>query len=115
LVYSGDAEPLARSRSLLLALNIASSGCVGIPLRTSVGVVPNLTTLEASGDCSSTLAGRSRQVLMRQPNEYADSTESPMVYTEQVVGRSVVLLQNELAYPRVEHSEDGCYCSPAPR
>jgi hypothetical protein len=52
---------------------------------------------------------------MRQPNEYADSTESPMVYTEQVVGRSVVLLQNELAYPRVEHSEDGCYCSPAPR
>jgi hypothetical protein len=46
------AESLARSRSLLLSLNVASGGCVGVPLRTSVGVVPNLTTLEASGDCT---------------------------------------------------------------
>jgi hypothetical protein len=37
---------------MLLALNIVSSGCVGVPLRTSIGVVPNLTTLEASGDCT---------------------------------------------------------------
>jgi hypothetical protein len=46
---------------MLLALNIASSGCVGVPLRTSIGVMPNLTTLEASGDCSSALASRSWQ------------------------------------------------------
>jgi hypothetical protein len=52
LVDSGNAESLARSWSLLLALDIASSGCVGNPLRTSIGVVPNLTTLEASGDCT---------------------------------------------------------------
>jgi hypothetical protein len=43
----------------LLALNIASSGCVGDPLQTSFAVMPNLTTLEASGDC--TLSYRSRQ------------------------------------------------------
>jgi hypothetical protein len=52
LVDSGNAESLARYWSLLLALDIASSGCVGDPLGTSVGVVPNLTTLEASGDCT---------------------------------------------------------------
>jgi hypothetical protein len=60
LVVSGNTETLAGSWSLLLALNIALSGCVGVPLRTSVGVVSNLTTLEASGDFSSALASRSR-------------------------------------------------------
>jgi hypothetical protein len=58
IVDFGNAESLARSRSLLLALNVASSGGVGVPLRTSISVVPNLTTLEASGDC--TLSSRSR-------------------------------------------------------
>jgi hypothetical protein len=43
----------------LLALNVASSGCVWDPLRTNIGVVPNLTTLEASGDC--TLSSRSHR------------------------------------------------------
>jgi hypothetical protein len=38
-----------------------------------------------------------------------------MVYTEQVVGRTAALLLGELVYPGVEHSEDGSYCSPAPR
>jgi hypothetical protein len=45
-----------------------------------------------------------------QPEEYAESVESPVVYTKLVVA----LLQDELVYPGVEHSEDGCYCSPAP-
>jgi hypothetical protein len=36
-----------------------------------------------------------------------------VVYTEQVVGMIVALLQDELVYPGVAHSEDGCYCSPA--
>jgi hypothetical protein len=31
-----------------------------------------------------------------------------VVYTEQVVGRTVALLQDELVYPVVEHSKDGC-------
>jgi hypothetical protein len=59
LVDSSNAESLATCWSLLLALDIASSGCVGDPLQTSVGVVPNLTTLEASSDC--TLSRRSRR------------------------------------------------------
>jgi hypothetical protein len=37
-----------------------------------------------------------------------------VVYAEQVVGRTVALLLDELVYPGVEHSEDGCYCSPIP-
>jgi hypothetical protein len=37
-----------------------------------------------------------------------------VVSNEQVVDRTVALLQDELVYPRVEHSEDGCYCSPIP-
>jgi hypothetical protein len=44
---------------MLLALNLSSSRCVGDPLWTSIGIVPNLTTLEASGDC--TLSCRSRR------------------------------------------------------
>jgi hypothetical protein len=40
LVDSNNIEPLVGSRSLLLALNIASSGCVGVPLQTSIAVVP---------------------------------------------------------------------------
>jgi hypothetical protein len=58
LVDFGNIEPFVGSQSLLLALNIASSWCVGVPPRTSIGIVPNLTTLEASGDYSSTLASR---------------------------------------------------------
>jgi hypothetical protein len=38
---------------------LALDGCAGNPLRTSIGIVPNLTTLEASGDC--TLSCRSRR------------------------------------------------------
>jgi hypothetical protein len=37
-----------------------------------------------------------------------------MVYNEQIVGRTVALFQDELVYPGVEHSEDGCYYSPNP-
>jgi hypothetical protein len=61
LVDSCNIEPLVGSCNLFLALNIDSSRCVGVTLRTSIGVVPNLTTLEASGDCSSALASRSRR------------------------------------------------------
>jgi hypothetical protein len=50
-----------------------------------------------------------------QPNEGAESAESPVVYAEQVVGRTVALLQDELVYPGVEHSEARCYYSPVPR
>jgi hypothetical protein len=32
--------------------------CVGNPLRTSISVVPNLTTLEASGDCTLSYGSR---------------------------------------------------------
>jgi hypothetical protein len=35
-----------------------------------------------------------------------------MVSTEQVVGRTVALLQDELVYPGVEHSEGVCNWSP---
>ena len=42
---------------------------------------------------------------------YVEFVESPVVYTEQ----DVALLQDELVYPGVEHSEDGCCCSPASR
>jgi hypothetical protein len=38
-----------------------------------------------------------------------ESVGSLVVYTELVVA----LLQDELVYPGVEYSEDGCYCSPA--
>jgi hypothetical protein len=58
VLHPGNVESLARTWSWLLALDIASSWGVGNPLRTSIGVVPNLTTLEASGDC--TLYCRSR-------------------------------------------------------
>jgi hypothetical protein len=37
-----------------------------------------------------------------------------MVSAEQVVGRTVALLQDELVYPGMEHSEGGCYCSLVP-
>jgi hypothetical protein len=83
LVDSGNAESLARCWSLLLALDIISSGCGGDPLRTSIGVVPNLTTLEASGDC--TLSYRLVGCQWGQPDECVESMESPVVYTELVV------------------------------
>jgi hypothetical protein len=44
----------------LLALRITTSRCVGVPLRTNISIVTNLTTLEACGACSSALASRSR-------------------------------------------------------
>ena len=43
-----------------------------------------------------------------------ESTESPMVYVEQVIGKIVAPLHDELVYPGVEHSEGGYYCSPDP-
>jgi hypothetical protein len=36
------------------------------------------------------------------------------VSAEQVAVETVALLQNELVYPKVEHNEGGCYCSPNP-
>jgi hypothetical protein len=45
-----------------------------------------------------------------QLDEYVESVESPTVQTE--LGAD--LLQYEPVYPRAEHSEDGCYYSPAP-
>jgi hypothetical protein len=45
-----------------------------------------------------------------QPDECVESVESPVVHTE----LGVVLLQYEPGYPRVEHSKDERYCSPAP-
>jgi hypothetical protein len=109
LVDSGNAESLARSWSLLLALDIASNRSVGDPLRTSIDVVPNLTTLEASGDC--TPSCRSLQGASGGSLTSVWSLWSPVVYTELVIA----LLQDELVYPGEEHSENGCYYSPAPR
>jgi hypothetical protein len=54
LVDSGNVESLARGWSLLLVL----SRCVQIAHRTSICIVPNLTTLEACGAC--TMSCRSR-------------------------------------------------------
>jgi hypothetical protein len=45
-----------------------------------------------------------------QPDEFGVSVESPEVHTE----LGVVLLQDELVYPRAKHSEDECCRSPAP-
>jgi hypothetical protein len=59
LVDSGNAESLARCWSLLLAMDIASSGCVRVLVQTSIDIVSHLTTLEASGD--STVSCRSRR------------------------------------------------------
>jgi hypothetical protein len=55
--------------------------------------VPSVTTLEASGDCtmSSRAAGLAR-VPVGQPDKYVESAESPVVYAEQVVGRTAALL-----------------------
>jgi hypothetical protein len=46
---------------ILLALIIASSWCIGVPPGTYIGVMPNLTTLEACGARSGVLASRSRR------------------------------------------------------
>jgi hypothetical protein len=46
---------------ILLALTTASSWCVGVPLRTYIGVVPNLAALEACSASSSVLASRSHR------------------------------------------------------
>jgi hypothetical protein len=109
LINPGNAVTTVASWSLcLLAMRISTSRCVGVPHRTNISIVTTLTTLEACGASSSALACRSRWGASGvQPDEYV---VSPMVYTELFV----VLLQDELMYPVVEHSEDGCYYSPAP-
>jgi hypothetical protein len=45
----------------LLSLRITMSRCIGVPLRTDISIMPNLTTLEACGACSCVLASRSRR------------------------------------------------------
>jgi hypothetical protein len=49
-----------------------------------------------------------------QPDEYEEPAVSPVVSAEQVAVETVALLQDELLYPGVEHSEGGCYYSPDP-
>jgi hypothetical protein len=48
------------------------------------------------------------------PDEYAEFAVSHVVSIEQITGRTVAHLQDELVYPGVEHSEGGRYCSPVP-
>jgi hypothetical protein len=52
---------VARWSLSVLALITASSWSVGVPLRTDIGVVPNLTALEVGSASSSVLARRSHR------------------------------------------------------
>jgi hypothetical protein len=60
LINPGNDVTMVTGWSLcLLALRITTSWCVGVPLRTDIIIVTNLTTLEACGVCSCVLASRS--------------------------------------------------------
>ena len=70
--------------------------------------MPNLTTLEACGACSSVLASRSRWGASGGSLTRTWSLKWwPEVSTEKDAGKTVVLLQNELVYYEVEQSEGG--------
>jgi hypothetical protein len=62
LINPGNVITMVATWSLcLLALGIITSRCVGVPLRTHISIVTNLTTLETCGSCSSALASGSRR------------------------------------------------------
>jgi hypothetical protein len=63
--------------------------------------MPNLTALEACRACLLSCRPR-RGASGGQPDECGVSVESPVERTE----LDVVLLQDELVYPRAAHSED---------
>jgi hypothetical protein len=59
LINPINAITTVATRSLcLLALSTATSRSVGVPLRTYISIMPNLTTLVACGACSGVLASK---------------------------------------------------------
>jgi hypothetical protein len=62
LINHGDVVTTVAAWSLcMLVLGITTSQYVGVPLRTYISIMSNLTTLEACGACSCILASRSRR------------------------------------------------------